>query len=67
MAVEFENQGNNVVALTSARSRSRYWTARQHFGTIGIQLPDNDNFGPTDHEGAQTSDHLLEFLYGMAR
>ncbi|THF86897.1 MAG: hypothetical protein E8G75_07190 [Sulfitobacter sp. SK025] len=67
MAVEFEKYRNNVFTLTAARPGSRYWTAGQHFGAIDSKPSDNDNFGPVHHEGAQTSDHLLEFLYGMAR
>ncbi len=67
MTVEVQNTFKNVVALKSKRLKTAYWTLAHHFQPVDIIPSANDNYAPIAHEGAQTSEHLLEFLYGVAR
>lgn len=60
---------SNVIAFRTAVPTAIYHTAAGHFGqTVSLlETPANDNHAPINHEGAITSDQLLDFLYGVAR
>lgn len=67
MTVEVHSKNTNVVALNTKPVKAAYWTISQHFHEAGFIASANDDYAPAAHEGAQTSDHLLDFLYGVAR
>ncbi len=67
MTANVDTQSGNVIAFKPMAPTCGYWTAAQHFQTATHVASANDNYGPSESEGAQTSDLLLEFLYGVAQ
>jgi hypothetical protein len=67
MAVETYKNDDNVIVLETVASEKRFWAASQQFGVICVAPSTNESYAPTSHEGAQTSDFLLNFLHGVTR
>ncbi|MCX8226735.1 MAG: hypothetical protein OTI35_11710 [Sulfitobacter sp.] len=67
MTANVDNQSANVIRFTPVAQVCGNWAAAQHFQTVAHVAPANDNYGPSESEGAQTSDLLLEFLYAVAQ
>ncbi|MBQ0803401.1 MULTISPECIES: hypothetical protein [unclassified Sulfitobacter] len=67
MTAKLDTRGANVIAFTPKAPVCGAWTVAQHFQASGHVVPANDNYGPYKCEGAQTSELLLEFLYGVAQ
>ena len=67
MANQTDNRTNVVIAFVPAARDTGYWTAQRAFGNLAAAAAVNSNFPPAFSEGAQTSDHLLDFLYGLTR
>ncbi|SFS43414.1 hypothetical protein SAMN04488040_0324 [Sulfitobacter marinus] len=67
MISKVENHDRNVIAFRPKAPACGHWAVAQHFQNIQHISPANDNYGPSAFEGAQTSDLLLDFLYGVAQ
>lgn len=67
MAILTENRTNVVVAFSKAAREAGYFTVGRAFGVMATACPANSDYAPAFSEGAQTSDRLLDFLYGVTR
>ena len=57
----------NILRFVPAAATWQCVTVTQHFGATPVVPAANDNYAPQDHEGAQTSSEMLDFLYRVAR
>jgi hypothetical protein len=67
MTVDVQNALTNVIALKPEGFTTSYWVLAQQFQPTDLRPSANDNYAPIAFEGAQTSQHVLEFLYNVAR
>lgn len=67
MTVNVQNTITNIVAFHTNGRKAGCWAAAQQFRATGYMTSANDDYAPLNHEGAQTSDLLLDFLYGVAQ
>lgn len=62
-----QNSFENVIAFAPAVARAHFWAASRLFGVSGGTSNANENHAPSMCKGAQTSDLMLDFLYGVTR
>ena len=67
MSQTTQKRFDNVIAFAPAARRARFWSAQQQFGIAAPSACANENYAPVSCNGAQTSDLMLDFLYGVTR